>query len=107
MTLGLFIKRCKEFNIPDDVVFQSDSGWECGPTDMDAIYYNKENNTLTFEQGISNFDLLHHTGEICIYFGYSNKRVEYGEYDDGYQGCYIDTDTETGEIRIIDMPEGF
>lgn len=48
-------KKLKEIieknNIPEDVKFESDSGWECGPTDMDGIYYNKSENTIVFTQG--------------------------------------------------------
>lgn len=31
---------------------QSDSGWECDPTDMDRIYYNRNENLLIFTQEI-------------------------------------------------------
>lgn len=40
-----------ENNIPEDVILKSDSGWECDPTDMDGIYYNKEDNIVVFTQG--------------------------------------------------------
>ena len=40
-----------ENNIPENVILKSDSGWECDPTDMDGIYYNKEDNIVVFTQG--------------------------------------------------------
>lgn len=40
-----------ENNIPEDVILKSDSGWECDPTNMDGIYYNREDNIVVFTQG--------------------------------------------------------
>ena len=40
-----------ENNIPENVILKSDSGWECDPTDMDGVYYNKEDNIVVFTQG--------------------------------------------------------
>lgn len=40
----------KKNNIPENVHFLSDSGWECGPSDMDVVYYNKLENTIVFTQ---------------------------------------------------------
>lgn len=40
-----------ENNIPENVILKSDSGWECDPTNMDGIYYNKEDNIVVFTQG--------------------------------------------------------
>lgn len=39
-------------NIPEDTTLMSDSGWECGATDMDGIYYNKKLNVVVFRQDI-------------------------------------------------------
>lgn len=50
MTLGEFNKLMKDNNIPEDVTMLSDSGWECGPSDMDGIYYNEADNELVFVQ---------------------------------------------------------
>ena len=50
MTIGKFTKILKDNNIPEDAVMLSDSGWECGPTDMNGVYYNKETNELMFTQ---------------------------------------------------------
>jgi len=40
-------------NIPTNVRLMSDSGWECDPTDMNGIYYNRKNNIMVFTQGFS------------------------------------------------------
>ena len=53
MTLDLLQKIIKEYNIPSDVILESDSGWECSATKMDALYYNKEKNTIVFRQNYS------------------------------------------------------
>lgn len=51
MTFNELKKLLADNNIPDDVHFESDSGWECGPTEMDGVFYNRENNTIVFTQG--------------------------------------------------------
>ena len=50
MTIGEFAKIIKAYNIPDDVTMLSDSGWECGPTDMEGLYYNERSKKLVFTQ---------------------------------------------------------
>jgi hypothetical protein len=39
-----------KYNIPKDVKFLSDSGWECDPTDMGKVYFCEKENTLIFTQ---------------------------------------------------------
>lgn len=39
-----------ENNIPEDVKLMSDSGWECGATDMDGVYYHEKDNIIVFTQ---------------------------------------------------------
>lgn len=51
MTMELLERILKENNIPKDVHFMSDSGWECDPTEMDGVFYNKLSNTIIFTQG--------------------------------------------------------
>lgn len=41
-----FLEVLKKHNIPEDVKILSDSGWECGATDIEAIYYNKKRTLL-------------------------------------------------------------
>ena len=48
MTFELLSKIIEENKIPKDVHFLSDSGWECGPTQMACVYYNRRENTIIF-----------------------------------------------------------
>lgn len=43
-------------SISEDAILLSDSGWECGATDMDGIYYNKKENIIVFTQEFDEFD---------------------------------------------------
>lgn len=51
MTFEELKKLLEDNHIPDNVHFESDSGWECGPTEMDEVFYNREKNTIVFTQG--------------------------------------------------------
>lgn len=51
MNIKLFKEIIEENNIPDDCRMLSDSGWECGATDMDGIYYDAKQNEIIFTQG--------------------------------------------------------
>lgn len=51
MTFKELKELLEDNHIPDDVHFESDSGWECGPTEMDGVFYNKDENTIVFTQG--------------------------------------------------------
>lgn len=51
MTMEILERIMKENNIPKDVQLMSDSGWECDPTEMDGIFYNRQSNTIVFTQG--------------------------------------------------------
>ena len=51
-----FEKLCDLFekcHIPSDVRLLSDSGWECGATDMDGVFYNEKKKAIVFTQGMS------------------------------------------------------
>lgn len=37
-------------NIQEDARLMSDSGWECGATDMDGVFYNPKDNIVVFDQ---------------------------------------------------------
>ena len=56
MTFKELKKLLEDNHIPDDVHFESDSGWECGPTEMDGVYYNKGDNLIVFTQGYGKYD---------------------------------------------------
>lgn len=61
MTYKELNKLFKQYNIPDDVILMSDSGRECCATDMDGVYYNKEDNTIVFTQSNNDFVIEHET----------------------------------------------
>ena len=42
-------------NIPENVLLYSDSGWECGATNINGIYYNKAANVIIFTQTSSKY----------------------------------------------------
>ena len=56
MKLNKLLELINKHNIPDDVLLQSDSGWECDATDMDGVYYNRKLNVIVFTQYISEND---------------------------------------------------
>lgn len=59
MTIELLNKILKDNNIPEDVILMSDSGWECGPTSMNGIFYNEEEKIIIFRQSCSKYDAYH------------------------------------------------
>ena len=50
MTFAELNKIIEENHISHDVKLMSDSGWECGASDMDGVYYNREKNEIVFTQ---------------------------------------------------------
>ena len=50
MTYNLLSEIMNQYNIPGNVHFMSDSGWECDATEMNGIYYNRKTNTIVFTQ---------------------------------------------------------
>ena len=56
MTFNELNNLIKKYNIPSNVILQSDSGWECDETDMDGIYYNKTKNIIVFTQDFSKYE---------------------------------------------------
>lgn len=36
--------------IPENASIESDSGWECGPSDCDRAFYNRKENRLVLTQ---------------------------------------------------------
>ena len=51
MTLKLLKRILAANDVPDTVQMVSDSGWECCETEMDGIFYNREENKIVFTQG--------------------------------------------------------
>lgn len=60
MTFEKLQKIMTENNIPSDVRLTSDSGWECGPSEMDGIYYNESENKIVITQAGDEFDEYYH-----------------------------------------------
>lgn len=56
MTLELLNKIIEEHNIPKTVRLLSDSGWECSETEMDGVFYNRNENKLVITQDGSYYD---------------------------------------------------
>ena len=52
MKLNKLLELINKHNIPNDVLLQSDSGWECGATEMDGAYYNRKLNVIVFTQSV-------------------------------------------------------
>lgn len=50
MTFSYLKEIMEKHNIPEDVRFLSNSGWEGGATDMPIAYYHQEDNILEFIQ---------------------------------------------------------
>ena len=46
MTFEQLNKIIKKNHIPKNVTLLSDSGWECDATEMDGVYYNKNENVI-------------------------------------------------------------
>ena len=61
MTIEILNKIIKENNIPNDVIIRSDSGWECGDTACDGVWYNKKKNVIVLTQDIEGTSRLHDT----------------------------------------------
>lgn len=50
MTFKKLQELIEKYEIFEDVVLRSDSGWECGPTDIGGVWYNRKNNEIVFTQ---------------------------------------------------------
>lgn len=66
MTVGEIFKIFKYYNIPNDALIMSDSGWEAWATDMDGIYYNIITNTVVFTQEVSDCDHYYYDEDWVI-----------------------------------------
>ena len=61
MTIEILNKLIKENNIPNNVIIRSDSGWECGDTPCDGVWYNKKKNIIMLTQDIEGTSHLYDT----------------------------------------------
>lgn len=76
MTYEKLRKIIEVNNIPQNVELLSDSGWECGYTPMDGVYYNARLNRIVFTQWCSKYKI----------------------YDEDYEG----SDKERGYVALTD-----
>lgn len=51
MTLGQMNYIMEKNNVHYNAKIMSDSGWECGPSDCDGVYYNRTENIIMICQG--------------------------------------------------------
>lgn len=56
MTFKELQERIKKYNIPEDVHFLSNSGWEVSATEMNGLWYNKTENELHFTQDFDEWE---------------------------------------------------
>lgn len=71
MTFEELNNLIEKHNVPRDVKLISNSGWECGPTEMDGVYYFKEDNSIIFTQGSEHDDYLNSAAVVLF-----NKEVK-------------------------------
>ena len=77
MTFGKLKEILEKNNIPDNAILLSDSGWECDATDMDGIYYKREENIVVFTQGDDKYNPKNHTELTSDYYkGYEVLYIE-------------------------------
>lgn len=69
MTISNLIQIIEEYKIPKDTKLLSDSGWECGATNMDGIYYNKNRKEIVFTQTGSKHDRYYKNDEWQLLHG--------------------------------------
>ena len=63
MTFEKLAILVEEHNIPKDVILESDSGWECGPTDVNGVYYSAKQNKIMFTQRCDIYQHPYHESE--------------------------------------------
>lgn len=66
MTVAKFNELLKQYSIPEDAIIMSNSGWECGPTDPDGVFYEESTNTITLGQG-TRAEPQYYIGQKCLY----------------------------------------
>lgn len=63
MTVENLFNIIKKYDIPNNAILVSNSGWECSETDMDGVYYNRIGNTVVFTQEFSKYDKYYNSPE--------------------------------------------
>ena len=67
LTVGDFNNIINKCGIPSDCVILTDSGWECDPTEVIAVFYNETEKVVVFTQGQYNTRYTEEKGYKCIY----------------------------------------
>ena len=80
MTFELLKKIIEKNNIPENVTFLQDSGWECGATEMNGVWYSKKKNEIQFTQKGKHF------------YTYDGKCKE--SYDKPNDACCLDSNND-------------
>lgn len=75
MTFEKLSKIIEKYNIPKDVVLLSDSGWECSETEMQGVFYNREENKIIFTQYLG----IKATNKDATWHGKLYERLYYDE----------------------------
>ena len=79
MTFEKLSKLIEKYNIPKNVHLLSDSGWECCETEMNGVYYNKEQNVIVFTQEINEYERYDERNEDDYIKGFIALVVDKGE----------------------------
>lgn len=75
MTFAELNKIIEENHIPHGVKLMSDSGWECGASNMNGVYYNKEKNEIVFTQSTMKRDYDDNGNNVMVDVSYGNGYV--------------------------------
>lgn len=81
-TPDILMNLIKDNNIPGDVFIATDSGWECGPTEVSLVFYSPSRNVL----------MLTREGSLSVLTDYENHKPT---------GTYIYDRQTPSDIRYI------
>lgn len=89
MTFELLNNIIEENNIPKNVHLLSDSGWECNETEMDGVFYNRNENKLVITQDGSYYDRAWFRKDGWELLYGINKLCETCKHLDKYGDCLV------------------
>lgn len=99
MTVEKLNALVHKYHVPQDAIILSDSGWECGPTDTDGVFYDEQTNTITLTQG-GYYDIAEHFGEQCLYCSEIDEHSENEQKVIRDYNCHINKETRIIEERF-------
>jgi hypothetical protein len=79
MTFKKLKQVIEKNNIPEDVTLMSDSGWECGPTQMNGVYYNEDEKVIVFTQEEDDYDGYYTSSLWKLLYSLDDERSELTE----------------------------